>query len=149
MFGIGKALGKVFKTAKKVENRDLMEAIVGGCLLISAADGEIEKEETQRIERLLRNNENLQHFGGEIQKVIARFSELLETDFTIGKAKIMREIRDIQGRDQDVEDVMLNMLAVAKSDGEVEPQERKVFEEIARELGFRVDPDMYEVRKGA
>lgn len=149
MFGLGKKLGGLFKAAKKVENRDLMEAIVGGCLLIAAADGEIEKEETQRIERLLRSNENLQHFGTEIAKTVARFTEQLETDFYLGRSKVLKEIREIAGRDQDVEDVMLNMLAVAKADGEVEPQERKVFEEIARELGFRVDPEMYEVRKGA
>lgn len=149
MFGIGKALGGFFKTAKKIENRDLLEAIVGGSLLIAAADGEIEKEETLRIERLLRNNDNLKHFGSEIPKLIARFSETLDADFTLGRSKIMREIRDISGRDNDVEDVMLNMLAVAKADGEVEPQERKVFEEIARELGFRVTDDMFEVRKGA
>ena len=149
MFGLGKKLGSLFKAAKKVENRDLMEAIVGGCLLIAAADGEIEKEETARIERLLRSNENLQHFGTEIAKTVARFTEQLETDFYLGRSKVMKEIREIAGRDQDVEDVMLNMLAVAKADGEVEPQEKKVFEEIARELGFRVDPEMYEVRKGA
>lgn len=149
MFGIGKRLGGLFKTAKKIENRDLMEAIVGGCLLIAAADGEIEKEETNRIERLLRSNENLKHFGTEIAKVVARITDRLETDFYLGRSEVMKEIREIAGRDEDVEQVMLNMLAVAKSDGEVEAQERKVFEEIARELGFRVDPDMYEVRKGA
>lgn len=42
LFGKKVAAAKV--ELKKVENRDLMEAIVGGCLLVSAADGEIEKK---------------------------------------------------------------------------------------------------------
>lgn len=144
-----KAFGSLFKSAKKVENRNLMEAIVGGGLLIAAADGDIEKEEIQKLERLISGNENLKHFGGEIQKVIGRFTATLEVDFPMGRKDIMREIREISGNDNDVEDVMLNMLAIAKADGEIEAGERKVIEEIARELGYRLSDDMFEIRKGA
>jgi len=149
MLGLGKALSGMFKSAKKVENRDLMEAIVGGGLLIAAADGDIEKEEIQKLERVIRSNDNLQHFGSEIPKVIAKFTDKLEADFQLGRSAIMREIREIGGKDSDVEDVMLNMLAIAKADGEIEEGEKKVIEEIARELGFRLDPAMFEIRKGA
>lgn len=149
MLGIGKALGGLFKTAKKVENRDLMEAIVGAGLLIAAADGEIEKEELNKLEKLISGNDNLKHFGAEIAKTMRRFTDLLEGDFLVGRAKIMREIRDISGNDEHVEDVMLNIRAVAMADGEIEPQERKVIEEIARELGYRVSDDFFEIRKGA
>jgi hypothetical protein len=48
MFGFKKLLGKHTGNAqaemKKVVNRDLMQAIVGGGLLIAAADGEISPE---------------------------------------------------------------------------------------------------------
>ena len=67
----------------------------------------------------------------------------------MGRKDIMREIREISGNDNDVEDVMLNMLAIAKADGEIEPGERKVIEEIARELGYRMSDDMFEIHKGA
>lgn len=42
MFGklFGKKVASAKVELKKVENRDLMEAIIGGCLLVSAADGE-------------------------------------------------------------------------------------------------------------
>lgn len=145
----GKLAGKFFRGAKKVENRDLMEAIVGGGLLVAAADGTIEKEEMQKLEKLIAGNDNLKHFGGEIGKTIGRFTNLLEGDFLVGRAKIMREIRDISGNDDNVEDVVLNVLAIAKSDGEIEPEERKVIEEIARELGYRLSEEHFEVRKGA
>lgn len=45
MFGIGKKLFGAKRAVKKLENRDLMQAIVGGCLLVAAADGEISKNE--------------------------------------------------------------------------------------------------------
>lgn len=149
MLGIGKALGGLFKTAKKVENRDLMEAIVGAGLLIAAADGEIEKDELNKLEKLISGNDNLKHFGAEIAKTIRRFTDLLEGDWLVGRSKIMREIRDISGNDEHVEDVVLNILAIAKADGEVEPEERKVIEEIARELGYRLQEEHFEIRKGA
>lgn len=147
MFGIGKALGGMFKSAKKVENRDLMEAIVGGGLLVAAADGSIDKDEVQKLEKLIAGNENLKHFGGEIGKTIARFTNLLEGDFLVGRAKIIREIRDISGNDDHVEDVVLNILAIAKANGAVKPEERKVVEEVSRELGYRLSEEHFEIRK--
>lgn len=143
----GKFAGKLFRGAKKVENRDLMEAIVGGGLLVAAADGEIEKDELNKLEKLIAGNENLKHFGGEIGKTIGRFTNLLEGDWLVGRSKILREIRDIAGNDDHVEDVVLNILAIAKADGEIEPEERKVIEEIARELGYRLSEEHFEVRK--
>ena len=41
MFGISKKLFGAKRAVKKLENRDLMQAIVGGCLLVAAADGEV------------------------------------------------------------------------------------------------------------
>ena len=72
LFGKKVAAAKV--ELKKVENRDLMEAIVGGCLLVSAADGEIEKEETSKLDQLIRSNPRLAHFGNEITSTAIRNS---------------------------------------------------------------------------
>ena len=51
MFGklFGKKVASAKVELKKVENRDLMEAIIGGCLLVSAADGEIEKKKQRNL----------------------------------------------------------------------------------------------------
>lgn len=138
----GKLFGKKVKNAKvelkKLENRDLMEAVVGGCLLVAAADGEIEQSEIQKLDQLLRSNSNLQHFGAEITATINRFTEQLNAGFRVGRLNIMREIADIQGNPEDKETVFVNMLTIAEADGEIEEAEMKVLEEVGRVLGLRV-----------
>lgn len=137
LFGKKVAAAKV--ELKKVENRDLMEAIVGGCLLVSAADGEIEKEETSKLDQLIRSNPRLGHFGNEITSTINRYTEQLEAGFRVGRMNILREIDDIKNDPKEAEEVFVNMLTIAEADGQIEPEEQKVLEEVGRRLGLRVE----------
>ena len=135
----GKKAAAVKVELKKVENRDLMEAIVGGCLLVSAADGEIEKEETSKLDQLIRSNQRLAHFGNEITSTITRYTEQLEAGFRVGRMNILREIDDIKNDPKEAEEVFVNMLTIAEADGEIEPEEQKVLEEVGRRLGLRIE----------
>lgn len=137
LFGKKVAAAKV--ELKKVENRDLMEAIVGGCLLVSAADGEIEKEETSKLDQLIRSNPRLAHFSNEITSTINRYTEQLEAGFRVGCMNILREIDDIKNDPKEAEEVFVNMLTIAEADGQIEPEEQKVLEEVGRRLGLRVE----------
>jgi tellurite resistance protein TerB len=122
-----------------------MEAIVGGCLLVSAADGEIEKEETSKLDQLIRSNPRLAHFGNEITSTINRYTEQLEAGFRVGRMNILREIDDIKNDPKEAEEVFVNMLTIAEADGQIEPEEQKVLEEVGRRLGLRVE-DYSELR---
>ncbi|MFU0756930.1 Co-chaperone protein DjlA [Serratia marcescens] len=137
--GFGKKVAAAKVELKKVENRDLMEAIVGGCLLVAAADGTIEKEETAKLDQLLRSNPRLGHYGNEITALITRFTEQLEAGFRVGRMNILREIEDIKNTPTEAEEVFVNMLTIAEADGEIEPEEQKVLEDVGRRLGLRVD----------
>lgn len=138
MFGLGKKWGGAKAAAKKLENRDLMQAIVGGCLLVAAADGEISKNESAQIDIQIRANKNLAHFGPEITSTVNQFTEQLQASFRIGRMNILREIRDIKNNPADAEEVFVNMLAVAEGDGEISAPEMKVLAEVGTELGLRV-----------
>lgn len=138
MFGFGKKVNKVKQEVKKMENRDLLEAVVGGCLLVAAADGEIEDSEIKKIDSLLRTNKNLAHFGSEITELVGRFSERLQSGYRVARAEILREIEDIKSDAQQKEDVLLNMLTIAEADGEIEPAEQKELETVAQRLGLRI-----------
>lgn len=138
MFGIGKKLFGAKRAVKKLENRDLMQAIVGGCLLVAAADGEISKNESAQIDIQIRANKNLEHFGPEITTTVNLYTEQLQASFRIGRMTILREIRDIKNNPADAEEVFVNMLAVAEGDGDISAQEMTVLAEVGNELGLRL-----------
>lgn len=137
MFGLGKKLFGAKKAVKNIENRDLMQAIVGGCLLVAAADGEISKNEAAQIDLQIRANKNLEHFGSEITNQVNLFTEQLQAGFRLGRMNIMREIKDIANNPMDAEEVFVNMLTVAEGDGDISPAELKVLQEIGQMLGLR------------
>lgn len=137
MFGIGKKLFGAKRAVKKLENRDLMQAIVGGCLLVAAADGEISKNEAAQIDIQIRANKNLEHFGQEITATLNLFTEQLQAGFRLGRMNIMREIADIKNNPLDAEEVFVNMITVAEGDGNISPEELKVLAEVGVQLGLR------------
>ena len=137
MFGIGKKLFGAKRAVKKRENRDLMQAIVGGCLLVAAADGEISKNEAAQIDIQIRANKNLEHFGQEITATVNLFTEQLQAGFRLGRMNIMREIADIKNNPLDAEEVFVNMITVAEGDGNISPEELKVLAEVVVQLGLR------------
>ncbi len=140
MFGklFGKKVNQAKAEVKKFENRDLLEAIDGGCLLVAAVDGDIEDSEVKKIDSLLRTNKNLEHFGPEITELVNRFSERLQSGYRVARAEILREIEDIKSDQQQKEDVLLNMLTIAEADGGIEPAEQKELETVAQRLGLRI-----------
>jgi tellurite resistance protein TerB len=138
MFGLKKKLFGAKVAAKKIENRDLMQAIVGGCLLVAAADGEISKNEAAQIDIQIRANKNLEHFGPEITSTVNLYTEQLQAGFRLGRMNIMREIRDIKNNPADAEEVFVNMLTVAEGDGDISESEMKVLAEVGTELGLRL-----------
>lgn len=129
----------IFGAAKKVVNKDSLEAIVAGSMLVAAADGEIEAAEIKKVEQLIAFNENLSAFSrADIAALVTKYGALLEVDFHVGRAKMLKEIEDVASSPEKAEEVFLNMLAVAKSDGEIEPAERAVLRDIGSRLGVNV-----------
>lgn len=138
----GKLFGKKAATAKaeikKFENRDLMEATVGGCLLIAFADGECDDAELKTIESLLRTNKALDGFGHELTDTVNRFTERLKAGYRVARVEILREIEDVKGNRQEAEDVLVTMLTIAEADGEIEEAEQKELTTVADRLGLRI-----------
>ena len=139
----GKMFGKKASAAKaeikKFENRDLMEAMVGGCALMAFADGECEQEEIKKIDELLRTSKALEGFGAEISTTLNRFCERLTASYRAGRIEILREIEEVKSDQREKEDVLIAMLTVAEADGEIEESERKELDVVAQRLGMRLD----------
>ncbi|MBA6068372.1 tellurite resistance TerB family protein [Pseudomonas mosselii] len=142
MFGLKKIFGKGREARAalgKLENRDLLQAVVYGCFYVAAADGEIEPAELDKIDRLLRNEPKLQGFGAELGNLIDK----AKADFNEGGARIIRmnaerELADLAHTPADAETVINFMLTIAEADGEIEPEEVAVLERAAAKLNLRL-----------
>ncbi|WP_024717827.1 tellurite resistance TerB family protein [Pseudomonas putida] len=142
MFGLKKIFGKGREARAalgKLENRDLLQAVVYGCFYVAAADGEIEPAELDKIDRLLRNEPKLQGFGAEQGNLIDK----AKADFNEGGARIIRmnaerELADLAHTPTDAETVINFMLTIAEADGEIEPAEVAVLERAAAKLNLRL-----------
>lgn len=140
MFGIFKKKVNVAKESiKRLESKDLMEAMVGGCLLIAFADGDCEEAELLKMDEVLRTSKSLEGYGSELTDTINRFTARLKAGYIIGRAEILREINDVKGSQTEKEDVLLAMLTVAMSDGQIEPEEQKELTQVAQRLGLRIE----------
>ena len=139
MFGLFSKKAKAAKAElKKVENRDLMEAIVAGSIMVAFADGECEDSELQNLEKLIAANENLKHFGSEINTTIGRFMQMFEAGPRMGKMKAMRELDDIKASPEEIEEAFVMMIEIAEADGEIEPEELAILKEVGQKLGVRL-----------
>ena len=141
MFGklFGKKVTVAKENLKRLENRDLMEAMVGGCLLIAFTDGDCEEAELLKMDEVLRTSKSLEGYGSELTDTINRFVARLKAGYMIGRAEILREINYVKGSQTEKEDVLLAMLTVAMSDGQIEPDEQKELTQIAQRLGLRIE----------
>lgn len=139
-------IGKFFRdrvakskaSASRIENRDLMEALVGGALLIAAADGKIDDDELEQLDKTLQANDKMRHFGSEIHKTLDRFHDMLTASFRMGKIKILRELADIEASPDDIEEVFATMVDVAEADGEIDQKEQEMLVEVGRNLGVNL-----------
>lgn len=140
---LGKLFSKKSKEAaanvKKMANKDLAEGLVGACLLVAAADGEIEPEEIANLTAQLEAHPALSDYGPEIGKMVDNFTASLETGFLIGKTRIMREIGDCTHDEKEAEDIFVAAITIAQADGEVEPEEVTILKEIGRALNLKVE----------
>lgn len=131
------ARAKLTAEASKFKNRAFMEAVVNGCALVAAADGNIDASEKQKMAGFLERSDELKHF--EMRQVIEVFQKAasdFEFDHTIGKASALKTIGKIKSNEDQGKILVRVICAIAAADGEFDAQEKAMVSEIARELGF-------------
>lgn len=138
MFGIKKLFKRTTNeaaaTLAKLENKDMMEAVVAGSILLIFADGNPEESEFQALKALINANEKLSHFGVEIDNTIDRFQRLMLAGANLGRIKVMQEIKDCKYDGDDAIEIFAVLLDVAQADGEVSEPEVAVLKAVGREL---------------
>lgn len=124
---------------------DLLEGIVAGAILVSAADGEIESEEIAVLVEALCANETLSksftdtQITGVVDKMVKKASPNAAGKIgMVGKISLEREVAEVKSKSStdDLELMLAVLVDVASSDGEIEPAEKVVVNKIAAKLGF-------------
>lgn len=142
MFGMFKKKAAAAKvTLHRVENRDLMEAIVAGAVLVAYADGDCSNEELEKLQGIIESNDNLKHFGSEIGTTIDKYSSMYESGKRIAKMKLMKELGDVQADEQQKVEAFIIAIEIADADGEIDEAEQTVLKEIGKQFGL--NPDNY------
>lgn len=141
MWGMFKKKAKVAaRNVAKFEKKDLMEATVGIAILVMYADGDASDTERAKTQKLLENTPALANYGPEVQATYARFDSLLkDVGMLAGRVQIMREIKQCNGDQHEMEDVLVAGLTVALADGEMDEKEEKVLKDVASAFGLRLE----------
>jgi tellurite resistance protein TerB len=138
------ARSKLTAEASKFKNRAFMEAVVNGCALVAAADGEIDASEKQKMAGFIERADELKHF--EMRQVIEVFQKAaadFEFDHGIGKASALKVIGKIKGSEDQSRLLVRVICAIGAADGDFDVQEKAMVAEVARELGL--DPAEFDL----
>lgn len=131
------ARSKLTAEASKFKNRTFMEAVVNGCALVAASDGNIDSSEKQKMAGFIERAEELKHF--EMSQVIEVFQKAasdFEFDHGIGKASALKVIAKIKGNEEQSRLLIRVVCAIGAADGNFDADEKAMVAEIARELGL-------------
>lgn len=123
---------------KKVEKRDLMQAVVAGAVLVAFADGELEEAEVSTLHKIVENQPSLAQFGSELTNTIDQYIETMKASKHLGRVKLMREIEDVKADPKEIEEVFAVMVTIAEADGEVEEAEVKILTDIGKKLNVNL-----------
>ncbi|OLN27701.1 Tellurium resistance protein TerD [Desulfosporosinus metallidurans] len=123
----------------KYMGKDLTEGLVAGSALVAMADGIIEPSEREKLIEYFRTSQEMR--GINISEVDSRFNyfiQRIQSDRMLGKAEALRVIGKLASKPDAARLVVRLCCAIGFADGEFAPVEKKMVEEICREV--HMDP---------
>jgi tellurite resistance protein TerB len=121
------------------ENKEVVEAVVYGCIMMAHADGTLGDDELANISLQLENNEIFNGFPpAELGAMIEKACSLYKMGKLMGDTKCMNQIKDVKKDPKNAEEVLVAVLTVAFADGDFSATERACAEKISLALGLRL-----------
>lgn len=127
----------VSESITRFKNQDFMEAVIAGCALVAAADGDISPEEKQKMAGFISRSDELKVF--DMHQVIERFNTQVENfafDHSIGKAQALKAIGRIKTNPEAGRLLVRVCCAIGMADGDFDADEQAIVREICAELGL-------------
>lgn len=131
------ARDKLTTEVTKFRNKDFMEAIVSGCGLVAAADGDISSAEKLKMTGFIKNSDELKVF--DLQQVIQYFNkvcEKFEFDEQIGRAEALKTVGKLRDKPEQARLLVRVCIAIGSSDGDFDDNEKAICKLICLELGL-------------
>lgn len=124
---------------KRIEKKNLMEAVIAAAVLVAAADGDISPKEIDSMEALVKANPSLQHFGSEIDATLTKYKNLVAAGPRMAKLQLMREVADVSGVRAEAEEVLVTAITIAEASGDIDAKEKVALEAIAKALNLSLN----------
>ncbi len=134
---LSRAKGNVMDGVKRYKSKDLLEAIVAGCAVVSVADGTIDASEKQKMAGYLGRSPELNVFN--MSEVIERFNYYagnMDFDVMVGKQEALRVIGKFKTKPEVARVIISVCCAVGAADGDFDEQEKSVVRDICHVLGL-------------
>lgn len=134
---VNDAKTKTANSIGKFKNKDFLEAIVAGCAMVAAADGNIDSSEKSKMSGFINRNEALKVF--DMGHVITRFNYYADGfafDFNVGKAECLKAIAKMKKNEEGARLLVSVCCAIGAADGSFDEDEKKAVRDICKELGL-------------
>jgi len=121
----------------KYMGKDLTEALVAGSALVAMADGIIDPSEREKLIEYFRTSQEMR--GININEVDSRFNyfvQRIKSDRMMGKAEALRAVGKLASKPDAARLLVRLCCAIGFADGEFAPVEKKIVEEISREVNL-------------
>lgn len=116
-------------------NDDFLSAITAACALVAYADGEATADEKQKMLKYMKINDDLKHFKlSQIEEKYEKYTESIAFEMGLGKIECFKAIENISDNRENSQKLLALCTAVAKSDGKIDSDEKRIIKEIAKRL---------------
>ena len=131
------ARDKLATEVTKFKNREFLDAVVAGCALVAAADGDISASEKLKMTGFIQNSQELKAFDPEdVLKSFQTICSKIEFDFQIGQAEALKTIAKIKKKEGAARLLIRVCCAIGGADGHFDDAERAMCRIICIELGL-------------
>lgn len=134
---VAAARDKIATEVGKFRNREFLEAVVAGCALVAAADGEISADEKRKMAGFIENSPELKVFR--TKEVIDEFNGIVvqfDFDTQIGRAEALRKVAKLARKPDAARLLVRVCAAIGSADGHFDENERAVCRLICNELSL-------------
>ncbi|UDG80833.1 hypothetical protein GFV14_00313 [Candidatus Hartigia pinicola] len=135
---INSSRSELTKQVSRFKNKKFMQGTVAICARIAIASDGVSSEEKQKMLSFLRSSDELKVF--DTNEVMNFFNKLItnfDFDSEIGKGETMKYILAMKDQPEEAQLAIRVGIAVAKSDGDFNNDEKESVREIITLLGFK------------